>query len=225
MTSTTVCCETSAAAIRHMRLLYCRFTLKAVTPLRLPPYKGSAFRGGFGHALKQIACSDPQKHCDRCEQPEHCVYSYLFETKIEQGGAGDEMIPHPFVLIPPLETYPDYEPGDILTCDLVLIGDAIDYLPYFIAGLGQLGHQGIGKSKGRYAIASVQCLSPNAPAYELYSGADDRFAELRAPTTGHELVIQHQAEAPERLTMSFITPTRSNTKDALSSRHHRFTWF
>ena len=31
------------------------FRLRAETPLRLPPYKGSAFHGAFGHALKRIS--------------------------------------------------------------------------------------------------------------------------------------------------------------------------
>lgn len=215
MTPPIISFEASAAAIEHICLLYCRFTMKAVTPLHLPPYKGSAFRGGFGHALKRIACSTPERLCETCYRPDRCVYSYLFETKIAQAGAGDEMIPRPFVLVPPLETYANYEPGDVLSCDVVLVGDAIDYLPYFVAGLGQLGHQGIGKGVGRYVITGVQCLRLNAPAYELYSGPDDCFADLRSPTTGRELAMQHRVDSPEHLTVSFITPTRLKHQDHL----------
>jgi len=204
----TINSETSAAAIRHFHLLYCRFTLKVITPLHLPPYKGSAFRGGFGHALKRIACSVPEKVCDLCDQPDRCVYSYLFETKIEQAGAGDEMIPRPFIMVPPLESYQSYAPGDVMTCDLILVGDAIEYLPYFIAGINQLGHQGIGKSMGHYVITGVMCLRPNAPAYEVYSGPEDRFEDLRAPTTGDELTLQYEGVSPTQIALSFITPTR-----------------
>ncbi|WP_089943981.1 CRISPR system precrRNA processing endoribonuclease RAMP protein Cas6 [Candidatus Entotheonella palauensis] len=208
MTEPTVTFDASATAIDHFRLLYCRFTLKATTPLHLPPYKGSAFRGGFGHALKQMACTAPEKICDTCEQPNRCIYAYLFETKIEQTGANEEMIPRPFVLVPPLEAYREYAPGDVMTCDLVLTGDAMEYLPYFIAGLNQLGHQGIGKSMGRYTITAVHCLRPNAPAYELYCGPENRFEDLRAPTTGGELAMQYRDASPQHLTLSLITPTR-----------------
>ena len=43
----------AAMAIAHFRLAYYRFVLKATTDIQLPAYKGSSFRGGFGHALKQ----------------------------------------------------------------------------------------------------------------------------------------------------------------------------
>ncbi len=32
------------------------FTCRAKEKIRLPPYKGSALRGGFGHAFRQVAC-------------------------------------------------------------------------------------------------------------------------------------------------------------------------
>jgi len=208
MTSPDISFEASAAALDHVHLLYCRFTLKAMTPLHLPPYKGSAFRGGFGHALKRMACTEPERVCDTCVHPDRCVYAYLFETKIEPHGAGEEMIPRPFVLVPPMETYSHYAPGDVMTFDVVLVGDAIAYLPYFIAGMNELGRQGIGKSKGRYMITGVQCLRPNAPAYALYSGPDDRFEELRPTTTGAELAAQYRDVSPTQLTLSFLTPTR-----------------
>lgn len=204
----TISFENSASAIRHVRLLYCRLTLKATSPIELPPYKGSAFRGGFGHALKRIACALPERLCDTCDWPSGCIYSYLFETKIEQAGAGDAMIPRPFVMVPPLEPYQSYAPGDVMTCDLVLAGDAIEYLPYFIAGLGELGRHGLGKGIGHYVITSVTCLRPDAPTYEVYTGPNAPLKDLRPPATGHELAMRYDGTSPTQLTLSLVTPTR-----------------
>lgn len=74
--------DEAADAIAHFQFLAYRLFLTATTPMRLPPYKGSAFRGGFGHALKQSVCHTPTTVCDTCRMPEHCPYPYLFETTI-----------------------------------------------------------------------------------------------------------------------------------------------
>ncbi len=54
----------------------------------------------------------------------------------------------------------------------------------------------------------MQGLRPHAPAYELYSGPDDRFAEPRSPVTGGELAARYRDASPTQLTLSFLTPTR-----------------
>lgn len=40
-------------------LAHYRLTLEALDPLHLPPFKGSALRGGFGHTFKRLACAEP----------------------------------------------------------------------------------------------------------------------------------------------------------------------
>jgi hypothetical protein len=198
----------AALAIRHFRLVQVRFILKATTAIQLPPYKGSALRGGFGHALKRITCAMSAQACTACQAPEHCVYAYLFETKIQPQEAGEEAIPRPFVLIPPMESHQMYAAGDVLSCDLVLAGDAIDYLPFFIVALRELGRLGLGRERGRYVVTQVQCLPPHAPAYEIYSGPEDRFHDLRRAATGEELLLPYEGLSPRQVTLEFITPTR-----------------
>jgi hypothetical protein len=48
--------------IPYLRL---RCTLRAEQPARLPPYKGSTLRGGFGHALRRTVCvMGPAQPCE-----------------------------------------------------------------------------------------------------------------------------------------------------------------
>ena len=107
-----------------------------------------------------------------------------------------------------MESHQVYAAGDLLTCDLVLAGDAIDYLPFFMVALRELGRLGIGRERGRYVITQVQCLPPSAPAYELYSGPEDRSQDLRAAATGEEILRPYEGLSPRKLTLEFITPTR-----------------
>jgi hypothetical protein len=41
-----------------LKLAKYRFVIKPKSELLLPTYKGSTFRGGFGHAFKRAVCAD-----------------------------------------------------------------------------------------------------------------------------------------------------------------------
>ncbi|ETW98240.1 MAG: hypothetical protein ETSY2_43100 [Candidatus Entotheonella gemina] len=63
-----------------------------------------------------------------CSHPNHYVFNDLVETKNGQYEAGEKMIPRPFAMGPPLEAYQAYTPGDLVTCNLVLISEVINTL-------------------------------------------------------------------------------------------------
>ena len=75
-----------------------QFRLRALSPLLLPPYKGSTLRGGFGTAFKKVVCAIRNKDCLQCLLKEKCVYSYVFETPPPNGSEilrKYEKAPHP----------------------------------------------------------------------------------------------------------------------------------
>jgi CRISPR-associated endoribonuclease Cas6 len=136
------------------------FGLTAKEPLILPAYKGSTLRGGFGYAFKRVVCAVRDKECPDCLLKERCIYSYVFETP----PPSDTKImrkyrsaPHPFVIEPPPEKRREYKPGDKINFSLILIGRAIDYLPYFIYTFDELGRTGIGKGRAKYELQDVSC--------------------------------------------------------------------
>lgn len=59
---------------------------------------------------------------------------------------------------PPLETKTHYHPGEILTFHLVLMGKAINYLPYFIVVFRELGQMGMGKGRKKYHLDEVNTV-------------------------------------------------------------------
>ncbi len=141
-----------------IRVAQFRFTLRPEEPMRLPAYAGSALRGGFGHAFKRAVCVVRHGECDRCLVRQQCSYQYVFETPPP---ADTEMLrkypaaPHPFVIEPPLDGRRNYAAGDRLEFGLTLIGRGIDYLPYFIVAFEEFGRTGLGRSHGRFRLASV----------------------------------------------------------------------
>ena len=66
--------------LAHFKFAQFKFLLKAVDCISLPVYKGSTFRGAFGHAFKKVVCVTREKICGTCLLKNRCVYSYVFET-------------------------------------------------------------------------------------------------------------------------------------------------
>lgn len=134
-----------------------RLHLRAQTPIQLPAYAGSAWRGALGHALKRTLCVTREPRCDACLLYRSCVYPYVFETpppadatKLRKYPAA----PHPFVV----EPWPDCRQvarDAVFGVDLVLIGRGQTQLPYFIEALRRAGETGVGSGSGRYVIESV----------------------------------------------------------------------
>ena len=172
-------------------------SLEAQEQLRLPPYKGSVLRGGFGHVFRKVACIDRRGECPPCILKGACPYSYIFETP----PPSDSLIlrkyphaPHPFVIEPPLDAATIYEPGTFLTFGLVLIGKGIDYLPYFIYAFEELGRLGLGRARGKFRLAEVrsEAASGEAGAWQpIYSGDRKILSNGFLIRTGRDLFNDH----------------------------------
>ncbi|MBI5745593.1 MAG: CRISPR system precrRNA processing endoribonuclease RAMP protein Cas6 [Nitrospirae bacterium] len=188
------------------------FNLQAEDEICLPPYKGSTFRGGFGHAFKKVVCAIRGKECVECLLKTRCIYSYVFETYPPEDSEilrKYEKAPHPFIIEPPLEEKRFYKPGETISFNLILIGKAIDYLPYFIYTFEELGRIGIGKGKGRYELREVRCEGK-----EIYNSSD-RKLKIMSPDDHSSLFMgllpqNSELQTPNSLliTLNFLTPTR-----------------
>lgn len=179
------------------------FSLVAVDTLKLPPYKGSTLRGGFGHAFKKVVCTFKGRECDACLLKHRCVYSYVFETPPPADTAKMTKYlraPHPFVIEPPPDERELFRPGESLSFCLVLIGRANDYLPYFIYAFEELGKEfGIGRGKGKYKLEKV--TAAGEPVYDGNTGVLKNSPIPHSPVNPLPL-------HPSPLTLHFSTPTR-----------------
>ena len=125
-----------------------RFSLKVTTLTVLPPYKGAVFRGAFGNAFRRVVCAAPKEDCTTCLLRRQCLYVTFFEPPPPANypdAAKFSHAPPPYVLNPPLTNRQAFHPKDILDFELVLIGRAIDALPYFVYTFMELGRKGLGR--------------------------------------------------------------------------------
>ena len=220
--------------LSKLRIAKYRFTLEAVERLGLPRYKGSTLRGGFGAVFKRTVCFQREvKSCADCLLKGNCPYAYIFETAPPQDAevlCTYSDVPLPFVIEPPLDTKTVYEPGESLDFGLVLVGRAINYLPYFIVVFQELGKVGLGQGRGKYALREVAAAQPLDGVEEMiYSAANEMVCE-RDLSVGWEeiklvnwetgklvnretnLPIYQSTDLPvyqsTKLTVNFLTPTR-----------------
>jgi hypothetical protein len=186
-----------------------RFQIEAAERLELPAYKGSTFRGAFGHAFKRVICALRNKECEGCLLKDKCVYSYVFFTPLPPGTERMRKYPyapHPFVLEPPLERNRFYEKGEKLYFELVLIGKGIEYLPYFIYAFDELGQSGIGRRKGQFLLKAVHHVGPDGPPVNIYD-SETKTLTSQEKEWSLEKVMQ-DAAIDSILNIEFLTPTR-----------------
>jgi hypothetical protein len=201
-----------------------RFSLEALETLQLPPFKGSAIRGSLGYAFKRLVCAET---CDTtCRRGNGCPYGYIFETSPPQGAEvlrTFSEVPRPFIIRAPTDRRTRIKPGERLHFDLTLVGQGLNYLPYFIAVFRELGRAGLGRNRGRYRLSRVEAVAPWSGATELVFQAGSELIRNVDLTLTAALIANHSArsfpplpansESPNQptgqaLTLNFLTPTR-----------------
>jgi len=198
--------------LSHFQLAKFTFLLKAQELINLPVYKGSTFRGAFGHTFRKIVCVLKKDDCSQCLLKEKCIYSYVFETPVPKNSEKMKKYPqspHPFVIEPPLEDKRLYQKGDPICFNLTLIGKSIDYLPYFIYTFIELGKRGIGKGNGRYLLEEVRDLNGKV----IFSSEDNTLKNGYSILQFDDITSQNNSG---KISLSFLTPTRIKFDERLT---------
>jgi len=208
-------------SIKQLKFSFSQFTfhLIAKQPISLPAYKGSVFRGGFGHAFKKVCCvSQERKYCNDCQLNTSCAYAYIFETpqtNSVKAPINSTNLPHPFIILPPSDEKQIFQPGETITFKFTLIGKGIDFLPYFVYTFDELGRMGIGQHRGRYQLDQVTANPENNTIYTCVTQT------LTANFTIHHFtdpVTETKNWNPQKIQLEFITPTRITQKNRLTDK-------
>ncbi|MFH1288167.1 MAG: CRISPR system precrRNA processing endoribonuclease RAMP protein Cas6 [bacterium] len=131
-----------------------------------------------------------------------CVYAYIFETPVPEDSnimRKYRYCPHPFIIEPPENTKTVFKSEEELAFGLVLIGKAIDYLPYFIYTFEELGEIGIGKGRGKFELVEVK------NGEKVIYSSDTKALK---PFVSSALNFESISADSGLLTVDFKTPTR-----------------
>lgn len=206
----------------RIRLSRYNFAITPEEEVELPPYKGSTLRGGFGWIFRKISCIDREKSsCKECLLKDKCAYSYIFDTSPRSGSLilkNLDDIPRPFIIEPPLETKTIIKKDEILNFNLILIGRAIDYLPYFIVAFKELGNAGIGRNRKKFILKEIRSTSvKDREQVLIYSSQDETVRNIESTFTWADIIEDTSRRSGKRktkhLNLKFLTPTRLKHQD------------
>ena len=201
--------------LQNFRFARYRFTYTVQEPLRMSQHKGNFFRGRFGYILRYIACiGDTARSCEaQCQFPERCVYSKYFETPVPDDSPilrGQPFAPHPFILEPPRTGKQDYAEGDTLNCNMTLIGEAINLLPWVVLTFQEMGKRRIGlqNKRGQCQLNKVESL----PVHDSHQLQTIYTAETEMLTDdglmlGLADVMPAAPHSTNEIELAFLTPT------------------
>lgn len=194
----------------------CDFKSQAV----LPEYKGSTFRGVFGHALKSIVCALKHQTCEQCLLKTQCLYPLIFETSVLKKtpeAKNAAAFTHPFVIEPPLNTKNNFRPGDAFNFKLLIFGDINNSLPYLIYAFDHMGELGVGRkingTRGRFTLKAVRHRGT-----EIYS---HKYKTLNMTARTEKLGIpelKSTTNTISRLNLILETPLRFKQNNRLSDQ-------
>jgi len=188
---------------------------------------GPTLRGGFGRSLRKVSCSLGRDSCKECPLGAACPYGYIFETPILGNAAVMRkypQAPHPFVFEPNLQGNTRVQLGERVQNRLVIIGDAIRYLPYLFLAVEELGRTGLGRDKVAFQISRF-VTEDGTVVFDCQQGR--RFSPPEPLTLslepGQSLSgrFSLQFETPARITVQGRTTRRPSLEDIVKTLSRR----
>ncbi|MEW6418523.1 MAG: CRISPR system precrRNA processing endoribonuclease RAMP protein Cas6 [Nitrospirota bacterium] len=181
--------------------------------------KGSVLRGAFGSSLRKLVCSmDKKASCDSCILKEKCAYTLIFNPVGINPAKRLQNVPRGYVLKPPLEKDTEYSVNKPFSFDMILIGDRINYLPYVIVAINELGKMGIGLNRGKFSLNNISIIPFNPPlakphfipliSESIYDNESNTVRNIQKLISGKELLEYAEKLNRHRIELHFFTPTR-----------------
>lgn len=193
-----------------------RIILQSQTEAVLPALIGSTLRGAFGHALKAISCCVPHKNCNICFLSDVCLYTTTFEPTSQKL----KDIPRPFIFEPPIPPFTKeisensilklrVAEGGEISFDLILLGETIKKLPYFIYAIELFARHGLGVERQSFNIIEVFSIGANNSKTTVYAPSETKILPHETFDLGSYVQKRlGEIKAIDKLKINLLTPLR-----------------
>ncbi|MCD6460505.1 CRISPR system precrRNA processing endoribonuclease RAMP protein Cas6 [bacterium] len=166
---------------------------------------GTTLRGGFGYVFRRV-CNGL-----KVSQPDgttHDVYSMIFDTPVPENSEimrKYPFSPHPFVFSLIDNNHDSCSDEHHKRIKIIVVGNAIKYIPYFVYAIKELGIAGLGKHHIPFNLLSVTD-SENTLLYE-----HDKWLNL----DGYSIIdnnkidnLSSTLQLKDNISLKFLTPCR-----------------
>ena len=203
-----------------------RFICEATTPLRLEVENfraGSNLRGALGQVMTRTACSASPCAGD-WNDPAHtatCPVHWLLAANEKPGQErrGYAIVPPQREISPErlaahnlsrgdIPSQVPYEPGERFEFGITLFGHALQFLPYFVLAVPEMGRAGVGAGRGKFALKSVWAINPLDGARECLLAENDTLVHTPTLTLNHARVVAAAERLMGNVEIRFLTPMR-----------------
>lgn len=173
----------------------------------LPAYLGSTVRGVVASSFRHLVCVTQAPTCNGCLLLRRCPYPYIFETPPpphlpDALQKRFHQAPRPYILDVPMV----YAGETTLELGLVLVGRALDFLPYFLYVLQETGKGGIGRRRVPYRLVSVvDGSTANGPV--IFRAEEGVVQDTVQALTLESLQYPDDSQV-QQVTLEFLTPLR-----------------
>lgn len=209
--------------IKKVYFFKLQFLIRFRTSGFLPEFKGSVIRGGFGHIFRKLSCINKRADCKDCFLATSCAYANIFTTpsviKEKTQYIAREHLPHPFAIRIPFDSNGRkkfYSEGSKFEFDLIIVGEAGKFIPYFVYTFVELGKRGLGKQKCTYELEEV--IADNIAVFRsgdskvyldgIYrNNVESLFQKFWNSSSGVRSVTD-ETNPTCKLLVDFVTPTR-----------------
>jgi len=155
----------------------------------------NALRGGFGLALRQVACTHDCPGARHCERRAVCDYARIFEPPaLAAGPSGLADRPRPFVFRAQALAGAVFRAGESFSFDLNLFDMRAPAIGSLGEAFARLAREGLGLGRGHAELTAVSPLIPL------------------------ELSLDPLAEKVERARVAFLTPTELKNGREMAAR-------
>jgi hypothetical protein len=208
-------------------LLLSRFEarIKFDSDADLSRWSGNTLRSGFGAHLRSFVCiggagkgGQEAEGCKACQLRSSCVYDYFYNSSPPEGVKvlrKQSDIPRPFVFDPPSQGR--HLAGSKAAFKFTLLGRGIEYLPYFLLAIRNLGETGLSRGYrlgfGKFQLESVDSLGYGV-SNSIFAG-DTVFN--RAIALSYSEMLKGSVEHTGDLTLRFLTPAQIKEDDRFTA--------
>ena len=195
-------------------------TLKASERIHLPAFPGSKLEGAFGRALYKLSCTRTDlDSCQPCGLRGICPYGCLYAPQLPEimTVASLEHPPRPIVFGFGTGGERTLERDEQFTFSLTIAGSAVQHAPYIIAALRAMGEDGIGRTRGRFQIATVASSNPMTGQRQTLATHGDPVIRLEAI---QGLSAVHFPSLPSAITLHFTSFVHLTTGGSMAQLIH-----